>query len=182
MDATLTGHLLVASPAMSDPNFARAVVLIGVHTDDGAMGVIINQPSETAVATAVPELEPAVDTEDPVYVGGPVRPESVVLLAEFIDPSPKALLVLGRIGFPVNTSDIEGLAETTSRRRVYAGYAGWTAGQLDREIAQGDWVTDPATPEDVFSEAPEDLWTSVLVRKGGGYALLARMPSDPSVN
>jgi putative transcriptional regulator len=182
MDASLTGQLLVASPSLSDPNFRRSVVLIGVHNEDGAMGVILNRPSETMVAEAVPQLEAVVDSQEPVYVGGPVQPSSVVLLAEFLDPTPAALLVLGRIGFPAGATDVDGLAESTERRRVFAGYAGWSSGQLDEEIEHGDWISHPAVPDDVFTEVPEHLWAAVLERKGGSYALLARMPMDPSVN
>jgi putative transcriptional regulator len=182
MDASFAGQLLLASPALVDPNFKRAVVLVGVHNEDGAMGVILNRPSETTVAEAVPQLEAVVDSQEPVYVGGPVQPGSVVLLAEFLDPTPAALLVLGRIGFPAGATDVDGLAESTERRRVFAGYAGWSGGQLDEEIDQGDWIAHPAVPDDVFTEVPERLWAHVLERKGGSYALLARMPMDPSVN
>lgn len=178
----LAGQLLLASPALSDPNFRRSVVLIGVHNGEGAMGVVLNRPSETTVAEAVPMLEPAVALEEPVYVGGPVQPTSVVVLAEFLDPTPAALLVTGRIGFPSNETDIDGLAEVTVRRRVFAGYAGWRGGQLDEELANGDWIVHPARPDDVFTDTPEELWAAVLRRKGGSYALLARMPADPSMN
>ena len=74
------------------------------------------------------------------------------------------------------------LAEATARRRVFAGYAGWGEGQLDAEVDQGDWIAHTALPEDVFTDAPEDLWGAALARKGGSYALLARMPADPTVN
>lgn len=182
MDPSLAGQLLLASPALLDPNFKRTVVLVGVHNDEGAMGVVLNRPSETTVAEAVPQLEDVVEGIEPVFVGGPVQPSSVVLLAEFLEPDAAALLVLGRIGFPASGTGVEQLSEATARRRVFAGYAGWGGGQLDSELEQGDWITHPAAPEDVFSDAPEDLWANVLVRKGGSYALLARMPADPSVN
>lgn len=90
--------------------------------------------------------------------------------------------MLGRIGFPAPDAAIDDLYESTLRGRVFAGYAGWGEGQLDREVADGDWISHLATPEDVFTEMPEDLWGAVLTRKGGSYALLARMPPDPSVN
>ncbi|HEY4428612.1 MAG TPA: YqgE/AlgH family protein [Solirubrobacteraceae bacterium] len=179
---SLAGHLLLASPSLRDPNFTRTVVLIGVHNDEGAMGVVLNRPSTVTVREAVPQLEPAVDELEPVYVGGPVQPTSVVCLAEFVEPSLAELLVLGRIGFPAPDTGIEELTENTARRRVFAGYAGWGDGQLDAEVEDGDWIAQPALPEDVFSDAPEDLWSSVLTRKGGTYALIARMPPDPSVN
>lgn len=182
MEKSLAGQLLLASPSLRDPNFLRTVVLVGVHNDEGAMGVVLNRPSAVTVREAVPALEPAVDDSEPVYVGGPVAPTSVVCLAEFVDPSSAELLVLGRIGFPAPDTDIEDLAEATARRRVFAGYAGWGEGQLDAEVAEGDWIAQLAQPQDVFSESPEELWSTVLTRKGGSYALIARMPLDPSVN
>jgi putative transcriptional regulator len=182
MDESLTGQLLLASPGLRDPNFARTVVLIGVHSEEGAMGIVLNRPSELTVGEAVPQLEPALDEHEPVYIGGPVQPSSIVLLAEFLDPTPAGLLVLGRIGFPAADADIDELTRATARGRVFAGYAGWSEGQLDAELEQGDWIVQAAQPEDVFSEEPEDLWSEVLKRKGGSYALIARMPLDPSVN
>ncbi len=104
------------------------------------------------------------------------------MLAEFVDPEPAGLLVLGRIGLPAPDASLDDLAAATSRRRVYAGYAGWGEGQLDAEVERGDWIPQDARPEDVFCEEPAELWSSALTRKGGRYALLARMPLDPSLN
>jgi putative transcriptional regulator len=182
MDESLTGQLLLASPGLSDPNFARAVVLVGVHNEGGAMGVILNRPSAVTVAEAVPQLEPTVDAAQAVYIGGPVQPSAIVLLAEFLDPARAGLLVLGRIGFPAPDAELGELTRATSRGRVFAGYAGWGEGQLDAELEQGDWILDTAQPGDVFSDTPAELWSDVLTRKGGSYALVARMPADPSVN
>jgi putative transcriptional regulator len=182
MAESLTGQLLLASPSLRDPNFVRTVVLVSVHSEEGAMGVVLNRPSAVTVSEAVPQLEEAVADEEPVYVGGPVQPTSIVFLAEFLDPSPAGLLVLGRIGFPAPDAGIEELTEATARRRVFAGYAGWGEGQLDAEVEEGDWIAHNALPEDVFTDVPEELWATVLTRKGGSYALIARMPSDPSVN
>jgi putative transcriptional regulator len=182
MEESLAGQLLLASPTLRDPNFARTVVLVSLHSEEGAMGLVLNRPSALTVLEAVPQLETAVDDGERVYVGGPVQPTSIVFLAEFLDPSPAGLLVLGRIGFPAPDAGIEELIEATDRGRVFAGYAGWGEGQLDAEIEQGDWIAQAALPEDVFSDVPEELWSTVLTRKGGSYALLARMPPDPSVN
>jgi putative transcriptional regulator len=182
MVQSLCGQLLLASPALTDPNFRRAVVLIGVHSEEGAMGVVLNRPSEVTVSEAVPQLEQTVKELEPVYVGGPVQPNSIVFLAEFLDPTPAGLLVLGRIGFPAPDAGIDELTEATARRRVFAGYAGWGGGQLDAEVDQGDWIAHSAVPDDVFTEVPEDLWSNVLTRMGGSYALVARMPPDPSMN
>jgi putative transcriptional regulator len=182
MAESLAGQLLLASPTLQDPNFRRTVVLIGVHNSDGAMGVVLNRPSTVTVGEAVPQLEPAVSDEDQVYLGGPVQPASVVLLAEFLDPAQAGLFVLGRIGFPAADADIEQLGDATARRRVFAGFAGWGEGQLDAEIEHGDWIAHSALAEDVFTDVPGELWSRVLTRKGGHFALIARMPLDPSVN
>ena len=157
-------------------------MLVGVHSEEGAIGVVLNRPSIATVGEAVPALQEAVDGCEHVYVGGPVQPTSVVFLAEFTDPAAAGLIVLGRIGFPAPDADIDELAGATERRRVFAGHAGWGPGQLDAELESGDWIIDDAQPQDVFTEVPEDLWSAVLTRKGGSYALVARMPVDPSVN
>lgn len=182
MHASLAGQLLLASPSLHDPNFKRTVVLIGIHNADGALGVVLNRPSEMSVGEAAPGLREAVDGSDCVYVGGPVQPSSIVFLSEFLDPTLAGLLVLGRIGFPAPDAEIGELALATERVRVFAGFAGWGEGQLDAEVQENDWIAQAATPEDVFTDEPHELWSNVLTRKGGSYALLARMPSDPGLN
>jgi putative transcriptional regulator len=181
-ERSLAGNLLLAAPSLLDPNFARTVVLIGMHNEDGAMGVVLNRPSTLTVGEAVPQLEELLGASEQLYVGGPVQPDSVVFLAEFLEPELAGMLVLGRIGFPAPDADIDQLAEATARRRLFAGHAGWGQGQLDAEVASGDWIAHPAQPQDVFTDDPRELWRGVLTRKGGSFALLARMPLDPSVN
>jgi putative transcriptional regulator len=180
--SSLHGHLLVASPGLGDPNFARTVVAIANHDDDGALGIVLNRPSDTEVVEAVPELEGVVDGEDVVYVGGPVQPAAIVVLAEFEDPAEAAFLVVGDIGLVSDATGLERLGDATARRRIFAGYAGWGPGQLEAEIEREDWIVEPALPEDVFAADALDLWSRVLERKGGQFRLVARMPPDPSVN
>lgn len=182
MDESLAGQLLLASPSLRDPNFERTVVLIGIHSAEGSMGVVLNRPSEVTVAEAAPQLEQAVGDREAVYVGGPVQTSSIVYLAEFLDPALAGLLVLGRIGFPTPEAEIDELSRATERSRVFAGFAGWGEGQLESEMAAGDWIAQSALPDDVFTDVPDQLWSDVLTRKGGSYALIARMPPDPSVN
>jgi len=182
MAESLAGQLLLAAPTLLDPNFLRTVVLIGVHSEEGAMGVVLNRPSNVTVAEAVPQLEEVAGGDEQVYVGGPVQPSTIVFVAEFRDPTPAGLMVVGRIGFPAPDASIEALSQATERGRVFAGYAGWGEGQLDAEIEGGDWITGMALPGDVFTHSPGELWSEALRRKGGSYALLARMPLDPSVN
>ena len=178
---SLEGKLLIASPALLDPNFKRTVVLVTEHTDEGAAGLVLNRPSESAVAELVPQLEPLVDDGEQVYVGGPVQPNAVLVLGEFVDPEEAAVPLFGSLGFPA-LDDPEEMLPVTTRRRVFAGYAGWGAGQLEDELARDDWIVEPAEADDPFTEVPEELWSDVLRRKGGVYELVARMPEDPSVN
>ena len=179
---SLRSQLLVASPQLEDPNFARTVVLITEHTDDGAMGIVLNRPATTTVADAAPELESLVRPGDDVYVGGPVQPSSVIVLAEFEEPVETFVPVFGSIGFVGAGSDPDDLAATVSRARVFAGFAGWITGQLESELGRDDWFLEPARADDVFCPDPEGLWSDVLKRKGGEYALVAMMPPDPSLN
>lgn len=179
---SLRGKLLIAGPDLLDPNFQRTVVLISEHGDEGAMGVVLNRPSEHAVAEAVPDLCELVEPGDHVHVGGPVQPTGVVVLAEFEDTSAAAAIVLGDVGFLSAQADMEDLGDITRRVRVFAGISGWGPGQLESELERDDWIVEPAQRDDLFSDDPQSLWSEVLERKGGRYALLARMPLDPSMN
>lgn len=179
---SLRGQLLIASPTLLDPNFARTVVLITEHGDDGAMGIVLNRPAEATVAEVAPELaELAADTE-PVFVGGPVRPEALVLLAEFSDPSAAAWIVVADVGLASAEQELEDLPQAVRRGRVYAGFSGWGPGQLEAEMEEEAWIVEPPLPAELFPDDPASLWREVLKRKGGAYALVARMPADPSVN
>ena len=178
---SLKGHLLVASPGLVDPNFRRTVVLVGEHSEEGALGVILNRASETTVDESVPELTALVDGLEHVHVGGPVQPAAIVVLAEFVEPERSEALVLDTVGFLPSEVDPEELGELR-RARVYSGYAGWGPGQLDDELREGSWIVEPALPQDVFTVDPDQLWSDVLRRKGGPFGVLALMPPDPSLN
>jgi putative transcriptional regulator len=178
---SLRGKILIASPALLDPNFRRTVVLVTEHTEEGAAGLVLNRPSPAAVAEVVPELEPVVAEGEQVWLGGPVEPEAVLVLGEFVDPAHAAVPLFGGLGFPSLEDPVE-IVPATTRRRVFAGYAGWGAGQLEDELSRDDWILEPASNDDAFTEAPDELWSDVLRRKGGVYELVSRMPEDPSLN
>ena len=178
---SLKGHLLVAGPALHDPNFRRTVILVGEHGDEGALGLVLNRMTDSRVNDALPELAGLVDGADAVHVGGPVQPSAIVVLAEFEEPERAGTLVLDDIGFLPSEVDPDALGELR-RARVFAGYAGWGPGQLDGELREGSWIVEPAAPDDVFTTDPEELWSEVLRRKGGPFGILALMPPDPSLN
>jgi putative transcriptional regulator len=173
---------LIAGPALLDPNFFRTVVLVIEHNDEGALGLVLNRPSETSVGEAVPQLGELVDSEEPLFVGGPVQPSAVMVLAEFEDPTDAALLAFDDVGVLGTGSSPDELGVGVRSGRAFVGHAGWGPGQLDDEIERGDWILEPAGLRDAFSSDPQGLWTEVLTRKGGSYALIARMPPDPSMN
>ena len=178
---SLQGQLLVASPGLFDPNFRRTVVLVTEHNEDGAAGLVLNRPTEAEVSEVVPQLESLVDDGDRVFMGGPVQTNGVLVLGEFLDPDDAAVPLFGSLGFP-SLEEPEEVVPLTTRRRIFAGYAGWGSGQLEDELAREDWILEAAQNDDAFTEAPEGLWADVLRRKGGIYELAARMPEDPSVN
>jgi putative transcriptional regulator len=177
----LSGYLLIASPALWDPNFRRTVVLIGHHDDEGAVGVVLNRVSEASILEAAPAFIPLVGAEDVVYVGGPVQPQAAVVVAEFDDPDGAGVLAFGSIGFLAGDADPETVTGVR-RARLFAGYAGWGPGQLEAEVDEASWIQESALPEDVFAEDAAGLWSAVLRRKGPQYEMLALMPLDPSLN
>ena len=169
------GQLLIAAPSLFD-YFRRTVILVLEHTEDGAMGVVLNRTSETRVSDAVPALSELPGGDELVRLGGPVSPQSVVALGDFERPEEAGTQVIGTLG----TLDPDADNESLRRLRVYAGYAGWAPGQLDGELEAEAWIVTDAAVDDPFADG--DLWAEALARKGGKYRLLATMPADPSLN
>jgi putative transcriptional regulator len=178
---SLRGQLLISSGGLHDPNFRHTVVLIGEHNAEGALGVVLNRALDVSVRDAVSGLSELVEPDALLYQGGPVQPTSPVVLAELADPTAAGLLVFGSIGFLTGEVSPE-VGDQVVRARVYAGYAGWGAGQLEAEMEAGGWILEPARAEDVFTDEPELLWSRVLERKGGSYRRVAKIPFDPSMN
>lgn len=178
---SLRGHLLVSGPGLWDPNFRRTVVLIGHHDDEGAVGVVLNQPLDATVEEAAPPLSPLVPSGETLFRGGPVQPEAAIVLADFEDPDRAGVLALDSIGFLPEESDTDSLGGLR-RARVFAGYAGWGAGQLEAEMAEDSWHATRALPGDIFTDSPEGLWATAVGRLGPDFRLLTTMPLDPTRN
>ncbi len=172
--SSLKGKILIAAPNLFD-FFRRTVVLVVEHNDQGAFGVVLNRRADAEVLELVPDLGPLVERGAPLWVGGPVSPDSIVVIGEFEDASASYGEITGRIG----VVDPDGEAEPV-RARVFVGHSGWAPGQLDREVEQEMWLVSDLEEDDVFSE--RDLWAEVISRRGGEFALLATMPEDPSLN
>ena len=177
---SLQGKLLVSSPALVDPNFRKTVVLIAHHDDDGAMGLVLSRPSELPATDAVPALAGLPGAEGPVFVGGPVQPEAFMVLAEFDDVTEAAAPIVDGVGFMPADAEPDDLS--IRRLRLFAGYSGWGAGQLEAELAESSWIVVDAVADDAFAEDPDELWRNVLHRKGGSFSLMENMPFDPGLN
>lgn len=177
---SLKGKLLVSSPSLVDPNFRKTVVLIAHHDDDGALGLVLSRPSDVAAAEAIPSLDGLPGADGPVFVGGPVQPQAFMALAEFTDVEDAAAPIFDHVGFM--SADAEPETLSIRRVRLFAGYAGWGAGQLEAELAEPAWIVVPAEIDDPFVDDPDALWREAVHRGGGAISLMENMPFDPNLN
>jgi putative transcriptional regulator len=184
MADSLHGNLLVATPKLLDPNFARTVILICTHDDDGAMGLVLNSPLAGAgLSGHVPAWSGFAAPPGVVFRGGPVEPEAGLGLGLFAAPAdvPGWTPITGRVGLldlSQPPEDVPGLL----RARIFAGYAGWGAQQIQDEIAEGAWFVLDAEEDDAFAGEPAHLWRQVLRRQQGRIAMFAYSPIDPRAN
>jgi putative transcriptional regulator len=199
---SLRGRLLVASPILDDPNFARTVILVLDHGPDaGALGLVVNRPTSLTVTTAVPTWSDRVAEPAVVFVGGPVAAESAIGLATATAGDPGAPAAdgapeerdedatdgFGAVGFfGLGTVDLsrepDDVHPAVATLRVFAGYAGWAPGQLEGEIDEGAWWVVDAEPGDAWSRAPQDLWRTVVRRQPGRLRFASTYPEDPALN
>ncbi|HEY8456989.1 MAG TPA: YqgE/AlgH family protein [Actinopolymorphaceae bacterium] len=185
---SFTGRLLVASPVLRDPNFARTVVLVLDHDADGALGVVLNRPTETPVTSVLAPWTDLVTQPDVVFSGGPVATDSALGLAVLppgVDGDGEPLgwkRLYGKIGLVDLDAPPELLAGGLGGLRVFAGYAGWSPGQLELEVKAGGWYVVDSEPHDAFSPDPTGLWRQVLRRQRDELALVATFPEDPTMN
>jgi putative transcriptional regulator len=179
-----TGRLLVAEPMLGDPNFDRTVVLVVQHTADGALGLVLNRPTDVAVAEALPDWAPLATDPGLLHLGGPVEEQSGWCLARANDPDGLEgfVPVVGDLGLLDLELDPGEVARAFHAVRLYAGYSGWGPGQLEHELAQDAWLVADAEPEDPFLPDGAGLWKRILARQGGPIARLAHFPPDPSCN
>ncbi len=181
--ALTRGRLLVASPSLSDPNFCQSVLLMLEHTSEGALGVILNRPSELAVGSVIDDWADAVSTPRVMFVGGPVSPSSLIALASVaLDEADEHWSqIMGRIGtvdLEQSPADVGGLDEV----RLFAGYAAWAPGQLEAELADEAWFVLDFEGADPFSGDPQELWWQVFARQRGDLRRLRFYPRNSSDN
>ncbi|MFD0414875.1 YqgE/AlgH family protein [Streptomyces sp. NPDC127108] len=182
--SSLTGRLLVATPALSDPNFDRAVVLLLDHDEEGSLGVVLNRPTPVDVADILEGWGDLAGTPGVVFQGGPVSLDSALGVA--VIPGEEGPLGWRRVHGAIGLVDLEAppelLASALGSLRIFAGYAGWGPGQLEDELVEGAWYVVESEPGDVSSPDPERLWRAVLRRQRSELAMVATYPDDPSLN
>ncbi len=179
----LKGQLLLDSGQLRGSFFQRTVVLICQHDAEGAFGLVLNRPSGSRAGDIITGELPEALSDQPVFVGGPVQPSALSYLhsSDFLPDAN----VLPNLNVGHSLEDLVQLGETMSleaRIRMFAGYSGWSPGQLEDEIRRDAWLVHPATLDLVFDSSIEMLWQKVLKQKGWRYELLAKMPEDPSLN
>ncbi len=185
-EATLkVGRLLVATPSLVGPTFARTVVLLLDHTDDGSLGLVLNRPMEVDVEVVLPAWQPYVTEPGRLFLGGPVGPDSALGLVA-VPGDGAAPSGVRRIAGSVGLVDLDAEPGAVTDRlagvRVFAGYSGWAGGQLSGEVAEGSWYVVDAEARDAFTDRPERLWREVLRRQPGELAYLATFPENPDLN
>lgn len=180
---SLAGKLLIAVPPMLDPNFSRSIVLLCEHSDQGALGLILNRPTEAEVVDYLPSWVDLVTPPRVVFEGGPVQREVAIGLGrtERVPAIDGWTPVTDHIGM-IDLSTDPGMARRLEGLRVYSGFAGWTEGQLETEIEEGGWFVVDSEPADPLCGQPGDLWRRVVSRQSGNLAIYAHYPPDPSLN
>jgi putative transcriptional regulator len=182
-------RLLVSVPTLGDPNFFRSVVFMLEHTEEGALGLVLNQPTETRVDEVLDAWAPYAAAPAVAFVGGPVQTrEAVIGLARVggLDPGDgdawqPLLADVGTVDLGREPSDARGDIKAV---RIFAGYSGWGPTQREGELAAGGWFVVDARPDDLFTPDPANLWRTVLRRQGGDLAVSANYPlgEGPATN
>lgn len=181
------GLLLVATPALVDPNFDHSVVLLLDHDDGGSLGVVLNRPSPVPVGDVLADWQPLATEPGVLFQGGPVGTDSALAVAalpgQSADEEPVGWRrVFDGTGIVDLDTPTEIVEPVLSSLRIFAGYAGWGTGQLEAEIEEGSWYVVPSVGADIFGHDPEGLWSRVLRRQPGELAWVSTRPLDPTQN
>jgi putative transcriptional regulator len=181
--ASTKGRLLVAAPPLEDPNFDRTVLFMVEHNSDGALGIVLNRPTDEI---GIDGLEAWTEVASPpvaVFSGGPVEPNALIGLAAVAGtPGEGFARVEGDLGTVDLALEPGEIAPVIDRFRVFRGYAGWSPGQLEGELGVGAWIVVASEPGDLFTATPDRLWRTVLGRQAGTLSWLANFPDDLSAN
>lgn len=176
---SLANHFLIAMPNLRDPNFARTVALICEHTAEGAMGIVINRVTDLTLADVFQQMDidgsHSAQRTRPVYVGGPVQGNRGFVLHEPVGRWESTLTVGGSIGVSTSRDIIAAIAANHGPERylLALGYAGWSPGQLEREIAENSWLAGPAERQIIFDTPAEARWEAAVKCLGVDLAALS---------
>lgn len=174
-ESSVQGFLLVASPALLDPNFKRTVVLVVTHDAEGAFGLVLNRPLHRCLAEVLEDEDPRAEQVE-LFQGGPVQTDMVQFVSS-CESCGRAVLPGVAVG-----AGLEDVPDQEAQLRAYVGYSGWGPGQLERETEEGSWIVAPAEARHVFEVASDQLWATVLRELGGEYAWMALDGGRPSDN
>lgn len=175
------GKLLIAMPMLNDPNFRQTVVLLCEYGPDGALGLVVNRPTEAAVSTLIDDF-PTLAGSGRVYAGGPVAKNGMLILCRGEAPEGHTVLEGLSLAKDLESLKMPGALGPDGEIRCYLGYAGWAPGQLEAEIEAGAWSLLPADSTLIFDADPAALWPQLMRRLGPGWAFYSTMPSDPNLN
>lgn len=178
------GRLLISEPFMMDPNFKRSVILLTEYSDLGAMGFVLNHQSEYMVGDLLPDVS---YTELPVYVGGPVSNNTLHFIHRCPDKIPGGTELWDGMYWAGDFEVVKELLNTyqltDNEIRFFAGYSGWTQGQLEVELEEDTWiVANKFSADVVFTHNEENLWKEVVISLGQRYAHIANFPENPMMN
>jgi putative transcriptional regulator len=180
---SLKGNLLLDSGQLRGSFFQRSVVLVCQHDSDGAFGLVLNRSAGTNAGDMIVADLPEPLRASPLFLGGPVQPSALsFLLSDAFIPDANVMPNLS-LGHSLDALiELGESFSTTQRVKMFAGYAGWSPGQLEDEIKRDAWLTHPASLDLIFDISPNQLWQKILRQKGWQYRLLAQMPEDLSLN
>lgn len=180
-----TGRLLVSTPQLDDGLFHRSVILMLQHDDNGAQGVVLNKPLGAEVDAVLPGWGEHISSPQTLFQGGPVQLDSalgLVTLSGDDELPPGSQRLFGSVAIiDLDTPPLLVMPDVGGLR-IFAGYAGWSSGQLEGELLRGSWFVVDSLPGDLLTSDPEDLWRQVLLRQGDELAFVAYYPSDPELN
>jgi len=180
---SLQGQLLLDGGRLHDSFFHHSVVLICQHDAQGAFGLILNRPGGASVGDAVVANLAPIVKEKMLYIGGPVQPATLSFLHSDVFVPHANVMPNLNLGHSIESlMDLGESYSSTLKLRLFAGYAGWSPGQLEQELARKDWLVHPATLDLVFPPQPDQLWRQILRQKEGPLRWLADSPDDPSWN
>jgi len=179
------GSFLIASPHLRDPNFRQTVVLICEHGPGGSLGLVVNRRTDQHIVDVLPQATGLHEKVGLVYSGGPVQKDNLLILHRVSEEVPESQPIFDGVclgGDLVALETVSSLGCSDDLIRVYMGYSGWAAGQLQFELSTGSWIVLPADLKVVFARNPQQVWPTILRSLGGALALFATMPPDPSLN